>query len=115
MPALQRVPGVPQDRPHAALPPLWLRRARAARVVGGVGIAITCDMRIAADDARFGIPAARLGLRDRGLLREGLAFDRCQVAIVTNIGDTFWKLAMFRMIMALIPLFFIMRILPTNA
>ena len=29
---------------------------------GGVGIAITCDMRLAADDARFGIPAARLGL-----------------------------------------------------
>ena len=30
-------------------------------VGGGVGIAITCDLRLAADDARFGIPA-RLGL-----------------------------------------------------
>lgn len=29
---------------------------------GGVGIAIACDCRFAADDARFGIPAARLGL-----------------------------------------------------
>jgi enoyl-CoA hydratase len=31
-------------------------------VGGGVGIAVACDMRIAADDASFGIPAARLGL-----------------------------------------------------
>jgi enoyl-CoA hydratase len=31
-------------------------------VGGGVSIAITCDMRIAADDAQFGVPAARLGL-----------------------------------------------------
>ena len=29
---------------------------------GGLGIAMACDMRIAADDARFAIPAAKLGL-----------------------------------------------------
>src|SRR5262247_607991 len=31
-------------------------------VGGGVGMALNCDLRMAADDARFGIPAARLGL-----------------------------------------------------
>ena len=29
---------------------------------GGVGLALACDMRIAADDGRFCVPAARLGL-----------------------------------------------------
>ena len=31
-------------------------------VGGGVGIALSCDLRLAADNSRFGIPAARLGL-----------------------------------------------------
>ena len=31
-------------------------------VGGGVGIALTADIRIAADNSRFGVPAARLGL-----------------------------------------------------
>lgn len=29
---------------------------------GGTGIAVSCDVRVAADDARFGVPAAKLGL-----------------------------------------------------
>ncbi|WP_431857657.1 enoyl-CoA hydratase [Azospirillum sp.] len=35
---------------------------RGACFGGGVGIALSCDLRIAASDARFRIPAARLGL-----------------------------------------------------
>lgn len=35
---------------------------RGACFGGGVGIALSCDLRVAADDSRFRIPAARLGL-----------------------------------------------------
>jgi len=39
-----------------------LARIRGICFGGGLGLALGCDMRIAADDARFCIPAARLGL-----------------------------------------------------
>ncbi|SCE89855.1 Enoyl-CoA hydratase/carnithine racemase [Micromonospora coriariae] len=35
---------------------------RGACVGGGCQLAVACDLRIAADDARFGVPPARLGL-----------------------------------------------------
>src|SRR4051812_35327892 len=39
-----------------------LAAIRGYCIGGGVNVAISCDMRIAADDAVFSIPAARLGL-----------------------------------------------------
>jgi len=39
-----------------------LAMIRGYCIGGGTGIAVSCDLRIAADDARFAIPAGRLGL-----------------------------------------------------
>lgn len=39
-----------------------LAMIRGYCVGGGVSVALTCDLRLAAGDARFGVPAARLGL-----------------------------------------------------
>jgi enoyl-CoA hydratase/carnithine racemase len=56
-----RISGRGQEALSALTKPL-LAMIHGYCVGGGVSIAIGCDMRIAADDARFGVPAARLGL-----------------------------------------------------
>jgi enoyl-CoA hydratase/carnithine racemase len=47
---------------------------------GGMVVALTCDLRIASDDARFGIPAARLGL--------GYGFEGVQ-RLIDVVGPTY--------------------------
>jgi len=39
-----------------------IARIQGYCIGGGMGIALLCDLRLAADDGRFGIPAAKLGL-----------------------------------------------------
>ena len=53
---------------------------------GGLAVALTCDLRIAADDSRFGIPAARLGL--------GYAFDGVRT-LVDLVGPSCAKDILF--------------------
>jgi len=53
---------------------------------GGMAIALNCDLRICADDAQFGIPAARLGL---GYNADGLAH------LVRLVGPSAAKEVMF--------------------
>ena len=57
----RRISGAGQESLAKLRKPL-LAMIQGFCIGGGVSIAITCDMRIASDDARFGIPAARLGL-----------------------------------------------------
>jgi enoyl-CoA hydratase len=57
----RRISGRGQDALATLAKPL-LAMIHGYCVGGGVSIAIACDLRIAADDASFGIPAARLGL-----------------------------------------------------
>ncbi|MEJ8475532.1 enoyl-CoA hydratase [Roseibium algae] len=45
---------------HAAKPTIAMIRGHC--IGGGLGIALACDMRIAAEGNQFGIPAARLGI-----------------------------------------------------
>ena len=48
-----------------------IAKIRGFCVGGGVGIALCCDLRIASDDSRFAVPAAKLGcrIRERGSSR----------------------------------------------
>ncbi|MEM8794726.1 MAG: enoyl-CoA hydratase [Pseudomonadota bacterium] len=50
------------DRSLAAFPKPTLAMIRGACVGGGLGLALGCDIRLCTPDARFGLPAARLGL-----------------------------------------------------
>lgn len=59
---------------------------RGACIGGGLAVALACDLRIAAEGARFGIPAAKLGL---GYNYPGLA------AVVGLVGPAFAREIMF--------------------
>ncbi len=50
------------DRALWAFPKPTIAMIRGFCVGGGMGLALACDMRIAAEDARLGITAARMGL-----------------------------------------------------
>ena len=53
---------------------------------GGMAVALTCDMRICSEDARFGIPAARLGL--------GYGFDGIKT-LADLVGPSYAKEILF--------------------
>jgi len=58
----------------AAFPRPIIARIRGFCLGGGIGIALQADLRIASEDAEFGIPAARLGLAyGAGMVRQLVA------------------------------------------
>jgi enoyl-CoA hydratase/carnithine racemase len=58
----------------AAFPRPVIARIRGYCLGGGLGLALQADLRIAAEDAEFGIPAARLGLAyGAGMVRQLVA------------------------------------------
>lgn len=50
------------ERRITACPKPTIAMIRGYCIGGGVGIAVACDLRIASEGAKFGVPAARLGL-----------------------------------------------------
>jgi enoyl-CoA hydratase len=91
-----------RDRPHATI-----AAVHGAALGAGTQLAVACDLRVATADARFGIPAARLGLmvdqwtvrRVAMLCGQGPASamllaadtisgtDACMLGLVQRIGD----------------------------
>lgn len=69
-------------RAVASLPQPTIASIHGACVGGGVGIAVSADIRIAASDAKFGLPPARLGI---GYPPDGVA------ALVHLIGPAWTK------------------------
>ncbi len=66
----------------AALPQPSIAKVRGACVGGGTAIAVSADIRVAAKDARFGVPPARLGI---GYPPDGVA------ALVRLIGPAWTR------------------------
>ena len=68
-----------------------IARIRGICMGGGLGLALNCDVRICSDDARFRMPAGRLGL--------GYAFDGIKrfvdVMGVSNTADLFFSARIF--------------------
>ncbi|MBV8151944.1 MAG: enoyl-CoA hydratase/isomerase family protein [Candidatus Eremiobacteraeota bacterium] len=68
--AYDRVSGTGRQRLRDATKPT-LAMIRGYCIGGGLSTALACDLRVASDDARFGIPAAKLGIGYRyGAVRE---------------------------------------------
>jgi enoyl-CoA hydratase/carnithine racemase len=68
-----------------------IAKVRGICMGGGLGLALNCDVRICADDAKFRMPAGRLGL--------GYAFDGVkrftEVIGVSNTADLFYSARIF--------------------
>lgn len=56
-----RAANAAQKRMYGCIKPT-IAMIRGYCIGGGVGVALNCDMRVAAQSAKFGVPAARLGL-----------------------------------------------------
>jgi enoyl-CoA hydratase/carnithine racemase len=97
----QRTEAEAQQRYNQAVEAAYLAAPRASKPVlaqirgicvgGGLGLAASCDIRICADDARFRMPAGRLGL---GYSQTGVHRFLARIG-VQNTLDIFYSARMF--------------------